>query len=538
MHLAALSPRAGWVRLLLIWLMLSIGYGSTVAAWAADSTTPSTPAPGGGGVVWKICDPPPMCFKSQADKDAWAAQNHCRFIEEVCEGTTPDKDSAGAKPEDQSFWGSLWDSVKGGLTYGYEFVKGLYAGLKSQVMDVVHLITNAGDVVSGLIDLGKAFFNDPKGTLLQLAELLGQEAVDTITKATQCGAYDLGKVIGTYVSPAFALKLASKLTKYSGKLADAVKALKHDFGCASFGAGTLVMTPRGLLPIEQIAVGQEVLSRNENNYADHEQEVTRLVGRIAPTHRVLTTDHGSFRLTDEHPVWVQGKGWTEVSEVVAGDVIAGEEGDSQVLSNQAVAQPLRVYNFSVARTPNYFVGDSGLWVHNAGTCSIDIYSKKFESITDAKQRGFRGEYEVLDQLKKENYKPVGNSFDIEGKTPSEAYAAWDGQTGIDGIYKKDGKYVIVESKATGGTKNADPAGCVAKLCQTDDGRQMSDDWIKARLQKIVPDPVERAQILDDLKNGKVTKVYAQTDGAGTSYHVIDNVANNSKEVTIGGSWTP
>lgn len=36
-----------------------------------------------------------------------------------------------------------------------------------------------------------------------------------------------------------------------------------------------------------------------------------------------------------------------------------------VLANTEVKQALRVYNFSVANTPNYFAGEGELWVHNA-----------------------------------------------------------------------------------------------------------------------------------------------------------------------------
>nr|WP_315400797.1 hypothetical protein [uncultured Duganella sp.] len=78
---------------------------------------------------------------------------------------------------------------------------------------------------------------------------------------------------------------------------------------------------------------------------------------------------------------------------------------------------------------------------------------------------------------------MGNSFDPTGKSPAEAIAAWDGQTGIDGLYKDaKGNYVIVESKATRGKSNKDPSECVAKLCTMKAGeRQMSDKWIKDRL---------------------------------------------------------
>lgn len=55
-----------------------------------------------------------------------------------------------------------------------------------------------------------------------------------------------------------------------------------------------------------------------------------------------------------------------------------------------------------------------------------------------------------------------------------------------------------------------------------------------------PDPVERQKIVDGM-NGKdgaptVTKVYAQTDAAGTTYHEIDNITPS--DVKIGDPWNP
>jgi hypothetical protein len=523
------------VRLLLALVVSAVLNLSAHAAWAA------LPAGGGGGggISWKVCEPPPVCFVSQAAKDKWAKEHQCQFLDDVCSKTTPDKDNTGAPDEDQGFWGGLWSSIKGSVVYGYEFVKGLVTGLKDQVMDLVHMVTDFDEVVAGLAQLGKAFFDDPKGTLAQLAELLGQEAVDTITRATQCGAYDLGNVIGTYVSPAFALKLASRLTKYSGRLSEAVKVLKHEYGCASFGAGTLVLTPEGLQPIQDIDEGQQVLSRSETSYADRAQEVTHTFGRVAPHHRLLKTEAGSYRLTGEHPLWVQGKGWTEAVDVAVDDVLAGAHGDVLVLANEAVDQPLRVYNFSVDRTTSYFIGAEGIWAHNA-TCRIDLDSKAFNKLEDGKARGFRGELEVFKDLKKKGYEPVGKSFDPGNKSMDVAFKEWDGQTGIDAIYKdKKGNYVIVESKATGGKKMSDPEGCVAKLCTMQTGeRQMSDKWIDERLDALVTDPVERQIIRNNLtrNNGVVSRVYAQTDGHGTQYNVIDRV--NANEVKIGKTWEP
>ena len=526
-------------RLLIVWLMLCILASATLSAWAQSSggATPATPPATGGGVVWKICDPPPICFKSKAAKEKWAEEEHCRFIEDVCEKTTPEQDKEGLKPENQGIFGKLWDLLKdSGLRYGAEFITGLYAGLRDQVADLVRLFTDTADVIEGLVQLGKAFFDDPKGTLASLGELLGQEAVDAITKATQCSAYDLGKVIATYVNPYFAVKLAQRLTKYGGKLAEAAKAVKHDYGCVSFAAGTPVFTPNGLVPIEQITVGQQVLSRNEHNYADRPQAVTHTMNRQASNYRLLTTEDGSYRVTGEHPLWLQGKGWTPAAQVQPDDVLAGERLDSLVIANRSVAQPLRVYNLSVGITPSYFVGTVGVWVHNI-SCDTRVFSKSYDDLKPH-ERGFRGEYDVFKQLLDKGMQPVGKSFDPRGKDPQELFAKWYGSRGIDGIYKDaDGNYIIIESKAMDGEKPGDPEGCKAKLCMTkNSGRQLSKNWVNERLKDLVDDPDELAKIQAAMKEGKVKKIYAQTDHKGTTYHEVVDLFDY--DVELGKEWRP
>lgn len=353
-----------------------------VIQWVAPARAQQS---GGPGVVTAICTDPGICFKSKEARQQWAKDHNCQFLEDVCEKTPASEDNKGAKPADQGFWSGLWDKVSSAVQYGYEFSKGLFNGLKGQIADVIELISDPMEVAAGLVKLGKAFYDDPKGTLAVLGQLLGQEAVDTITKATQCGAYDLGNVIGSYVSPAVALKLAIKLGKFTGKLSDAVKATKADLGCASFGAGTLVHAGGELAAIEAVRQGALVDSRDEVRWTDAPQRVTNTFGRVAPSHRELLTELEAFRITDEHPLWVQGKGWTPAKDVAEGDVLAAREGDLLVRSNAAVGKPLVVHNFSVANTPNYFVGEAGLWAHNATKCNIPASAAKvFEDFINGK----------------------------------------------------------------------------------------------------------------------------------------------------------
>jgi single-stranded DNA-binding protein len=330
----------------------------------------------GFNVTTSICDPN-FCPANKVD---YAKKNNCKFLEDICPGLK--QDNKGAKAEDKGFWGEAWDTIAAGATYGYEFMKGLATGLIGQVTDLWDLVSSPIETAKGLIELGKAFYDDPKGTIKKLAEVLGQEAVDSITQATQCGPYYLGNTIGEYVSPAVALKIAGKLGKF-GKLDDAIKSVKKDFGCASFAADTTVWTSTGGTSIQSISIGQLVDSRHDQKWSQALQKVSNTFNRSAPNYYQLRTEEESFRVTEEHPLWVQGKGWTPIKDITDEDVLATQTGDTLVKEISKVNKPLQVYNFAVENTPNYFVGASGLWAHNAKcVMNISIWGPKANDVVD------------------------------------------------------------------------------------------------------------------------------------------------------------
>ena len=286
----------------------------------------------------------------------------------ACEKPPPEEDNQGASEEDQGFWGDLWDGVKEGLTYGYEFVKGFWAGIKDQISDLANLILHPIDTAKGLIELGKAFYDKPVETAKMIGEALGKD----LSQLVNCGAYDQGLIVGKYVNPAFMLKLATKLAKF-GDLAKAIKATKRDLGCASFEPGTLVWTPGGMVPIEQLKVDDSVRSRYEGIYTDSDQKITALHSREAPDSLSLVLEgYEVLRVTTEHPLWVQGKGWVEAGQIEVGESVASVNGDRLVMGNVPRGQPTKVHNLTVSDTHTYFAGKSGVWVHNV-SCDIPLY---------------------------------------------------------------------------------------------------------------------------------------------------------------------
>jgi tetratricopeptide (TPR) repeat protein len=132
---------------------------------------------------------------------------------------------------------------------------------------------------------------------------------------------------------------------------------------ACFAAGTPVQTVSGLRPIESIRVGDGVLSQGTSTgvltfqpvVATHRSTTSRTV-------RILIGDE-SFVATGIHRFWKAGKGWTMARELKAGDQLR-MVGGTVTVKSVAADQDQPVYNLNVAENRDFFVGKSGLLVHD------------------------------------------------------------------------------------------------------------------------------------------------------------------------------
>ena len=118
-----------------------------------------------------------------------------------------------------------------------------------------------------------------------------------------------------------------------------------------------------------MALGDRVLSRSEEGELSYEP-VTRLFVRPDAEQVALTfTDvHGvgaPIITTPEHPFRAASGEWVPAGRLDIGDNIVTAEGSLATLS-AALSLEKRgtVYNFEVAGTHTYFVGEAMLWVHN------------------------------------------------------------------------------------------------------------------------------------------------------------------------------
>ena len=83
--------------------------------------------------------------------------------------------------------------------------------------------------------------------------------------------------------------------------------------------------------------------------------------------------------TAEHPFYVPKRGWTAAIELRAGDVLVNVNGEYVILEkieHELLESPVKVYNFEVEDFHTYYVGDSGVLVHNMCAQTIKPISPK------------------------------------------------------------------------------------------------------------------------------------------------------------------
>ena len=269
---------------------------------------------------------------------------------------------------DRGILGRVWNALHNLAANAYEFVRGFWEGIQEQIGDLVAAITDPVATARGIYELAMAFLEDPAGTARTIGAALGHD----LSQLIECSAFDRGRVLGSYVSPAFMLKLATKLARFGrAGLHAAANATKRELGCASFAADTRVWTGERSVPIQSIEPEAWVDARSDRTYLDRSQRVTRVLQRRVAAYHVVETEASRLEVTDEHPFWVQGRGWIAVRDIEVGAPIATAGGDTLVVSNRRIDAPLHVFNLTVANDSSYFVGDERVWVHNA-TCAFRI----------------------------------------------------------------------------------------------------------------------------------------------------------------------
>ena len=146
-------------------------------------------------------------------------------------------------------------------------------------------------------------------------------------------------------------------------------ALNGKFNASCFTAGTMIETADGDRTIEEIQIGDLVLSANPETGEIAYKPVVNTYVHVTDTVLYLTIDEEIIETTEDHPFWVEGQGWTSAKLLQPGDVVRLKDGSTQCVDDiEIVELPegeyVAVYNFEVADFHTYFVSDYDILVHN------------------------------------------------------------------------------------------------------------------------------------------------------------------------------
>lgn len=195
-------------------------------------------------------------------------------------------------------------------------------------------------------------------------------------------------VKATYKKSKRSVKKSSKKV-YKGYLKAKCKITKK--GC--FVEGTLILTENGLVPIEDIEIGDYVWAENPKTGEIELKEVLDTFEKQVDTIVTITVDGETIETTEAHVFYVENVGWLPASMLKQGDILHLEDGRTipiESIETTTYNYYVNVYNFEVEDFHTYYVSDISVLVHNQG-CKKTIPNDKLSHIFRKKEGHFSQE---------------------------------------------------------------------------------------------------------------------------------------------------
>ncbi|GMK40941.1 hypothetical protein PCCS19_39970 [Paenibacillus sp. CCS19] len=144
-----------------------------------------------------------------------------------------------------------------------------------------------------------------------------------------------------------------------------------------FTAGTKVTTPAGEVSIENIKVGDLVLSKDPVTEATAYKSVEQLFQKEIEDSWKITAGGEIITTTSEHPFWILNKGWVLTKDLVVGDQFETYDGSKVFVENiENVQEHNVVYNFAVQDFHTYYVTNLKILAHNTACLTAADYIAK------------------------------------------------------------------------------------------------------------------------------------------------------------------
>jgi len=136
--------------------------------------------------------------------------------------------------------------------------------------------------------------------------------------------------------------------------------------------------------VENVQMCNGVLARNDKTDEVEEKEVTNTFVEQTCEIVKITVDGEIIETTAGHPFYAEHRGYVAAAQLRAGDILVDVNGEKKVvekIQHELLEKPINVYNLEVADDHNYYVGKTGVLVHNVGACLKGIqYGKDIAAI--------------------------------------------------------------------------------------------------------------------------------------------------------------
>jgi Pretoxin HINT domain/Domain of unknown function (DUF4280) len=225
-----------------------------------------------------------------------------------------------------------------------------------QTGDVGGSLMNAGFLIWDGLSIAAGVVSFGGGTvLMQGAKAAVKGTAKTVAKAISKEALQqLGKQ---------AFKQLSK-EALQASVSSLAKKLLCNVVRACFTGETPVHTPNGVKRIQDIVIGDTVLSYDAEGQKIVLQKVTELFEEEVDQILEIGTVNGIIQTTAGHPFFVNGA-YKDAEQIQVGEYLFSKEGQEvKVISINYIPKTVKVYNFEVEGHHCYYVGEEGVLVLN------------------------------------------------------------------------------------------------------------------------------------------------------------------------------
>lgn len=189
------------------------------------------------------------------------------------------------------------------------------------------------------------------------AQKTGEETINITTDYIPAIGSYYCKLVITYTND-------ESVTVYHNSSGDTPSFSVTRAGLACFTADTLVYTDKGYRTINEIHIGDKVLSQNNKNKQEY-KEVDKLVSHIADDVYRIDIGNEIIKASFSHPFYVKDKGKVLAENLSVNDILVTKENKEITIKDiQIVNEMTPVYEIRVKDNNNYYVGINSILVYN------------------------------------------------------------------------------------------------------------------------------------------------------------------------------